>query len=408
MSSVARAQGIFASRSFSLFYAGQALSYVGDGLRTLAIPLLVYRITGSALSLGVTYALEFLPFALFGPIGGALADRIDRRRLMLLCDFIRFAVIALFAIGYARGVLTLPWLYAGIAIIATCAAFFVGGQSPSIPYLLGKQRAAPAVAALIAAEQGANLIVPPVGGALFALVGPLPALAINAFTYLTSQLSLYALPTLGPDVPGRMPSLRELVADVSEGFSIVLADAAMRAVAMLSGALNFFGIMAFVAIIPFLERDLGASTTQVGLAFGVIAFGSMIGSLIAGRYGLRWPFGKALIIAYAIDAFIFLPVVFAHELWFGVAFFACASACGSFEIAQIVAWRMRVAPEDKVGRVSAAVRLIALIGLMPGTLIGGWIAQAYGARDTMIISAIGWTIAALYAAAIKALRREAR
>src|SRR5215471_6039045 len=299
MSSVARAQGIFASRSFSLFYAGQALSYVGDGLRTLAIPLLVYHITGSPLSLGVTYALEFLPFALFGPIGGALADRIDRRRLMLLCDFIRFSVIALFAIAYARGVLTLPWLYAGIALIATCAAFFVGGQSPSIPYLLGKQRAAPAVAALIAAEQGANLIVPPVGGALFALVGPLPALAINAFTYLTSQLSLYALPTLGPDEPGRMPNLRELVVDVSEGFSIVLADAAMRAVALLSGALNFFGIMAFVAIIPFLERDLGASTTQVGLAFGVIAFGSMIGSLIAGRYGLRWPFGKALIVAYA-------------------------------------------------------------------------------------------------------------
>jgi MFS family permease len=408
MSTIARAQGIFASRTFSLFYAGQALSYVGDGLRTLAIPLLVYHLTGSALSLGVTYALEFLPFALFGPIGGALADRLDRRRLMLLCDFIRFMVIALFALAYARGDLSLPWLYAGIAVIATCAAFFVGGQSPSIPYLLGKDRAVPAVAALIAAEQGANLVVPPVGGALFALVGPLPALAINAFTYLTSQLSLYVLPTLGPDVPGRLPSFRELVDDVADGFRIVLADAAMRAVAMLSCALNFFGIMAFAAIIPFLERDLGASTTQVGIAFGVIASGSLLGSLVAGRYGMRWPFGKALVIAYAIDAFIFVPVVFAHELWFGVAFFALASACGSFEIATIVAWRMRVAPEDKVGRVSAAVRLIALIGLVPGTLIGGSIAQVYGARDTMIVSAIGWTIAALYAAAIKALRREAR
>ncbi|HET9341535.1 MAG TPA: MFS transporter [Candidatus Eremiobacteraceae bacterium] len=408
MSTVARAQGIFASRTFSLFYAGQALSYVGDGLRTLAIPLLVYHLTGSPLSLGVSYALEFLPFALFGPIGGALADRLDRRRMMLLCDFIRFLVLALFALAYARGVLTLPWLYAGIAIIATCAAFFIGGQSPSIPFLLGKDRASPAVAALIAAEQGANLIVPPIGGALFALVGPLPELAINAFTYLTSQLSLYVLPTLGPDVPGRMPTVRELVADVAEGFRIVLADDAMRAVAMLSGALNFFGIMAFAVIIPFLERDLGASTQQVGLAFGVIAAGSVVGSLIAGRYGMRWPFGKALITAYAIDAFIFLPVVFAHELWFGVTFFACASACGSFEIAQIVAWRMRVAPEDKVGRVSASVRLIALIGLVPGTLIGGWIAQVYGARDAMIASAIGWTIAALYAAAIKALRHEAR
>jgi MFS family permease len=408
MSTVARAQGIFASRSFSLFYAGQALSYVGDGLRTLAIPLLVYRLTGSPLSLGVTYALEFLPFALFGPIGGALADRLDRRRLMLLCDFVRFSVIALFAIAYARGVLTLPWLYAGIVIIATCAAFFIGGQSPSIPFLLGKERAAPAVAALIAAEQGANLVVPPVGGALFALVGPLPALAINAFTYLTSQLSLYALPTLGPDAPAGAPTLRELVDDVLDGFRIVLADAAMRAVALLSCALNFFGIMAFAVFIPFLERDLGASTTQVGLAFGVIAAGSVVGSVIAGWFGPRWPFGIALVIAYAIDAFIFLPVIVTHQLWVAVAFFALASACGSFEIAQIVAWRMRVAPEDKVGRVSSAVRLIALIGLVPGTLIGGWLAQAYGARNPMVVSAIGYLIAAMYAAVIPALRRETR
>ena len=408
MSSIARAQGIFTSRGFSLFFAGQALSYVGDGLRTLAIPLLVYHLTGSALSLGVTYALEFLPFALFGLVGGALADRLDRRRLMIACDFIRFTVIALFALAYAHGVLTLPWLYAGIAIIATCAAFFIGAQSPSIPFLLGKEGAAPAVAALIGTEQGANLIVPPIGGALFALMGPLPALAINAVTYLTSQLSLYLVPTLGPDDPAGAPSLRELVADIKDGIAIVVADSAMRAVSLLSCGLNFFGIMAGAVLIPFLMRDLGASTTQVGFAFGAVAGGSVLGSLFAGRFGRRWPFGKTLIAAYAVDAFVFVPVVFAHNLWFAVVFFALASACGTFEVAQIVAWRMRVAPEDKIGRVSAAVRLIALIGLVPGTLIGGWIAQSYTARDAMWVSGIGWLVTALYAAAIPALRREDR
>jgi MFS family permease len=408
MSTIARTQGIFASRSFSLFYAGQALSYLGDGLRTLAIPLLVYHLTGSALSLGVTYALEFLPFAVFGLIGGALADRLDRRRLMIACDFVRFSVIALFAVAYSRGILTLPWLYAGIALIATCAAFFVGCQSPSIPFLLGKDRAAPAVAALIGTEQGANMVVPPLGGAIFALMGPLPALAINAITYLTSQLSLLLVPTLGPDNPAGAPSLRELADDIIDGLRIVVSDGAMRAVSWLSCSLNFFGIMAGAVIIPFLERDLGATTVQVGFSFGVIALGSVLGSVAAGRFGRRWPFGPTIVVAYAVDAIIFLPVLFAHNLWFGVAFFALASGCGTFEVAQIVAWRMRAAPEDKVGRVSAAVRLIALIGLVPGTLIGGWIAQVYGARDAMWVSSIGWMLTAFYAAAIPALRREAR
>ena len=408
MESIARAPGIFASRSFTLFYAGQAFSYVGDGLRTLAIPLLVYHLTGSALSLGITYALEYLPFAIFGLVGGALADRLDRRRLMLGCDFVRFAVIALFAIAYARGVLTLPWLYGGIALIATCASFFVGAQSPSISFLLGKERAAPAVAALIATEQGTNLVVPPIGGALFALMGPLPALAINAVTYMTSQVSLYVVPSLGPDDPAGAPSLRELAGDIIDGMRIVLADAAMRAVSVLSCGLNFFGLMAAAVIIPFLERDLGATTTQVGIAFGILAVGSVLGSVIAGHYGRLWPFGKALVIAYAIDAVIFMPVVFAHNLWFGMTFFALASACGSFEIAQIVAWRIRVAPQEKIGRVSAAVRLIALIGVVPGTLLGGWIAQADGARAAMLVSGIGWLVIALFAAAVPALRRENR
>lgn len=408
MSSIARTTGIFASRSFALFYTGQAFSYVGDGLRTLAIPLLVYNMTGSPLSLGVTYALEFLPFAIFGLIGGALADRLDRRRLMLTCDFIRFTVIVLFAIAYARGVLTLPWLYSGIVVIAVCAAFFVAAQAPSIPFLLGKENSAPAVAALIGTEQGTNLIVPPIGGALFAYMGALPALAINALTYLTSQASLLTVPTLGPDDPAGAPSVRELFADIMDGIRIVLADEAMRAVSWMSGALNFFGMMAAAVIIPFLERDLGASTQQVGLAFGVIASGSVLGSVVAGRYGRRWPFGKTLIVAYAIDAFIFLPVVFAHNLWFGVLFFALASACGTFEVTQIIGWRIRVAPEDKVGRVTAAVRLIALIGIVPGTIIGGAIAEAYGARTAMWVSAIAWMVVALYAAAIPALRRENR
>ena len=97
-------ESVFRNRSFRLFFAGQAFGYVGDGLRLIAIPLLVYHLTGSALSTGITYALELGPFALFGLVGGSLADRLDRRTVMIVCDVVRFAVLAAFAIGYARGV----------------------------------------------------------------------------------------------------------------------------------------------------------------------------------------------------------------------------------------------------------------------------------------------------------------
>src|ERR1700738_2904535 len=97
------AQSVFAERDFRLFYFGQATSYVGDGLRTIAIPLLVFQLTGSALNLGLTYALEFFPFGVFSLVGGSLADRLDRRRLMIVCDAVRFAIIASFALAYHFG-----------------------------------------------------------------------------------------------------------------------------------------------------------------------------------------------------------------------------------------------------------------------------------------------------------------
>ena len=113
-----RTRSVFHSSEFRRYYAGQALSYLGDGLRTLVIPLLVFHLTGSAVSLGLTFALELLPFAVFSLLGGSLADRLDRRRLMLGADAVRFAIMALFTLALWRGVLSLPLLYAGVVLLA--------------------------------------------------------------------------------------------------------------------------------------------------------------------------------------------------------------------------------------------------------------------------------------------------
>ncbi|HZV79788.1 MAG TPA: MFS transporter [Candidatus Binatus sp.] len=401
-------RSIFAERSFSLYFSGQLLSYLGDGLRTLAIPLLVFDLTGSGLWLGVTYALEFLPFSLFGLVGGSLADRLDRRRLMIACDFVRFAVIGLFAFLYWRHALTLWVLYTGIVVVSIAAAIFLGGQSASIPYLVGTARSGRAVAALLAVEQTSNLVAPPLGGLLFSLGGPLPALVANSLTYLTSQVSLALVPTMGPDQPGAPPSMREIWADIVEGFRFMHDDRVMWIVAYCSFLLNFFGMMAGAVFIPFLKLEFHASDAQVGLAYGALALGSIGGSLLGGATAGRWRFGPALLIAYALDGLIFVPVVFAHSLWFAVFFWMLANLGGTFETTQIISWRIRITPHEKIGRVFAAVRLIALIGVVPGTLIGGSLADLHGPRLPVIVSTFGFLIIALGASIFAALRDESR
>ena len=207
MGAVARgAPSVFASRAFRRYFAGQSLSYIGDGLRLLSVPLLAYHLTHSALSTGTALICEFAPFSLFALVGGSLADRVDRRRLMLGCDAVRFLVMSCFAITYALHVLTLPMIYGGLVIISICAAGFLGGQASSIPYLLGRDQATKGIAILMTAENTSNLITPAIGGALFAYFGPLPALTINALTYLASQLSLVWI-TVARSGAGRGPAV---------------------------------------------------------------------------------------------------------------------------------------------------------------------------------------------------------
>jgi MFS family permease len=403
-----RPASIFANRSFRWYFAGQATSFVGDGLRMLAIPLLVFHLTGSALTLGVTYALQYLPFALAGLAGGSLADRLDRRRLMIACDTIRFVVILTFVAAALGGFLSLPLIYTGIVIISIAAAVFVGGEASSIPWVVGKDKVTQAVSTLIAAEQGANLIAPPIGGALFSLGGAVPALIVNAFTYLASLGSIATIPTLGPDAPGPLPTFGELRADIRHGFRFLWADTVMRTMTLMSLGLNLFGMMAMAVYIPFFKIALGANDAQVGLTLGITAIGSMGGSLLAGANAGRWPFGKSICVAYAIDALIFIPVIFLDRLWAVVLFWTVASASSAFAVTHIVSWRMRIIPQESISRVFGAVRLLVLIGVVPGTIMGGYLADHYYVRLPIIVSTLGYLLLASVAFAVPAVWRDDR
>jgi MFS family permease len=402
----ARPASVFRSSAFSRFYAGQALSYLGDGLRTLAIPMLVFRLTNSATALGWTWGLELLPYAFVSLIAGSLGDRVDRRRLMITCDALRFTVMALFTVLFATGHLTLWMIYTGVLVLAIGGSIFLGAQTPSIPYLLGKDRVKGAVAVLSATEQGVNLVAPPIGGVLFALVGPLPALIVNAITYLTSQLAIASVRTFGPDYPGALPSWREVAGDVAAGWRFLCADKAMLRLSIASCCFNFIGSVGFVALIPYFKRAFGAGDHVVGLAFGCFAAGAAVGAYLAGR--THWAFGPAVIVAYLLDGVGWLPLPWTHSLAVAIGGVAFSSLASGYVITTIVSWRLRVIPEQLVGRVFGVVRLVVLIGILPGSVLGGWFGDHIGVRMTMLISAVGYfafTSVLVFSRTVRAERR---
>jgi MFS family permease len=402
----ARTASAFRSSAFSRFYAGQTLSYLGDGLRTLAIPLLVFRLTGSATALGWTWGLEYLPYAVMSLVGGSLADRVDRRRLMLVCDGVRFVVMALFSVLFATGHLTIGMVYAGVVLLAVGGSIFLGAQTPTIPYLLGKDGAKSGVSMLQATEQTVNLAAPPLGGALMGVFGPLPALIANAVTYLCSQVAIASVPTFGPDVPGRMPTLREIAGDVVTGWRHLMNDRTMRATSIGSLFFNLIGSVGFVALIPFFKRVFGATDASVGLAYGTFAAGAALGSFVAGR--THWPVGVALIVTNLLDGVIWLGVPWAPSMPFAVAALFAASVFAGYYLTTIVSWRMRVVPDELIGRVFGVVRLVALGGILPGSIAGGWLGDHIGIRVTLAISAVGYLLISVALALSPAVRNERR
>lgn len=408
MPSKHKTPSIFASRAFRQYFAGQSLSLLGDGLRTLAVPLLAYHLTHSALSTGGAFICEVVPFSLFSLVGGSLADRLDRRQLMIGSDAVRFCVMAFFAIAYWLHFLTLPMIYGGLVIISIAAAAFLGGQASSIPYLLGRDRSTEAIAALIAAENASNLITPVIGGAVFAFFGPLPALTMNALTYLASQLSLLRIPSLGPDTISGMPSFGHLGSDIALGFKQLWSDTGMRLQAMVGFSFNVFGFGCYAILIPFLKKGFSATDQEVGIFFGIAALGAVLGAGAALRWSNRWPFGRALTAAYLLDAFLFLPIVLVRNIWLAAFFWAASNTIANFEIAQIIGFRMRVTPEHMVGRVIGAVRLFVLSGMAPGVLLFGWVADRYSPHAAMWLAVIGYIVIAVAAVFSPALRNETR
>ena len=115
-----------------------------------------------------------------------------------------------------------------------------------------------------------------------------------------------------------------------------------------------------------------------------------------------------MIVAYILDGALFIPVVFTHNLAVAVFFLALTNACVLLEVTQIVGWRTRVTPEELVGRVFGAARLVVLVGTVPGAILGGLLADHYGARIPIAISGFGYLAMAFAISLFPAIRREAR
>src|SRR6266496_4836371 len=202
---------------FWKYWTGQTISNLGSSVTLFALPLLVFKLTGSALSLGITTAATFLPYLLFGLILGAWTDRVDRKRMMIGTDIGRALIIASIPMLFAFGFLTIWWIYIVAFIHATMKICFDAGEFAAIPSLVNQDDLVTANGRIQASYSAAQIAGPLLAGLLVAIVALPSLMLIDSLSFLASSFSLGLIRISFNVKTGEQRARSNIRADVVEG-----------------------------------------------------------------------------------------------------------------------------------------------------------------------------------------------
>lgn len=386
-----------ARRNMVPLVGGQAVSLFGDYIAFFSLPYFVLALTAQPLDLGLTAAAETLPMFLFGLVAGVLLDRLRNLRLALVAvDLLRAAVFVVLALAAANGAGT-RWLVFGVAfVIGTMSVFFDSGLQALMPSVVDKDMLIDANAHLAVARMVTLSIGPLAGGMLIAFSGGFAiAFFINAATFLVSAAFLVRVKVVHEHpVTPREPFMDSL----KEGLHHLIGDQRLRW-ATLGGTftnLVFQPLEALLVLFVVTEiLDLPADTigdlTTVGVSIGVFyalnAGIGAIGAALAPRVSATVPLGTMYVTGLFLVGGGFLALAVMRSFW-AVIPAGLAFAGMAWVNVALVTMRQRLTPPELLGRVIAASRTLAWIGLPVGAALGGMIAGYVGVIPVYVAGSV--------------------
>ena len=363
------------SRSdFWKFWAGQTISQLGSSFTAFALPLLVYKLTGSSVSLAIGTAAYFLPYLLFGLVIGAWVDRVDRRRMMIAVDLGRALVIVLIPILSYTDALSVGWIYGCAFVISTLTIAFDSGQFAALPSLVAKDDLVTANGRLQASYSAAMIVGPLLAGLLVATVKLETVFVVDAASFVGSAASLALVRTsFNPDQPAER---KHILRDVSEGLRYVLGHPVLRNISLMMALINFVSATTFSQLVLFASVELDATDTQIAVLFAAGAAGVVCLGLAAGQLRRRLSFSVAALGAMMLEGILGIAFGLNNVYAVGLVLWAAMSGLGLFFNINTVSLRQQIVPSHMLGRVVSIASVLAWSAIPVGALLGGWAIEA--------------------------------
>jgi MFS family permease len=367
------------SADFWKFWTGQTISNLGSSFTFLALPLIVFKLTGSAINLAITTTAFFLPYLLFGLVIGAWVDRVDRKRLMILVDLGRAAVIASIPAFAAVDALSVWWIYAATFLTSTLTIAFDSSEFAAIPSLVDRDDLVTANGRIQASYQSAQVVGPILAGGLLGAGLPIEhVLLVDAASFLASAVALGAVRGSfnPPDDPER--EVKSLRRDIVEGLRYVLSHPVLRNISLMMALFNFVGATTLAQLVLFAKERLDASDSQVGLLFSAGSAGVVVLSLLAGPIRRRLSFSVAALGALMLYGVLTFVFAWTEVYWLALPLWALISGLGLFFNINTISLRQQIVPGHMLGRVVSIAGVLAWSAIPIGTLLGGYVIEATG------------------------------
>ncbi len=356
------------NRPFAIVLVGQTVSALGDAIAITALPLIVLGLTGSGALMGIVGALSLLPSLAMGLVAGALADRWDRRRMMLVADAGQAVLSALVPISLLLGGPTVAVILVVVLPINILRVAGAAGFTSVMPALVGKDQVGRASGYLEASLSVSFIVGPLLAGVLLVSVGGAATLAIDAASFAVSAASLALIRR--PFRAERTAKPRGgLLADIRDGVAFVWRHSALRAIVGYWSVVS----LATAAILPtltfYVTVDRGMGPELFGVVGSAWSAGYLAGSLAAGRL-TRGRVGLSLLGSGALIGASLIAIAVTPEplVWLGAAFLVGGSL--AVVLISFVTLRALVTPDELLGRVGSTTRTV-MLGVQPLGMLGG-------------------------------------
>jgi MFS family permease len=382
---------LYANPAFVVFWSARTISFAGTGITSVVLPVLAYRLTGSAAAVAALLVLETCPYIFFGLIAGALADRVNRKKMMVAWNGVAALLLASIPAVAALHLLTMPQVFVVTFGIGVAFVWFDAANFGSVPALVDRAQLPAAMSMIASSGTLALLIGPALGGFLLTIMAPPYALGFDAASYVISALLLASIRRPFRSSQTTQKQLARVRTDIAEGLRFLWHQPVIRTMtfSVFCACLSWGGTCSLLVVYASRALHLAHADVRLGLLYSAGELGGLISLVVVPTLVKRRAIGRVMAGFLAANVAAVALLAIAPSYGWALVLYCAYELVYLMVTSTGITVRQMLSPDHMQARVNTAGRLIAYGGQPVGALLGGLLAELLPIRLTFALLALG-------------------